>query len=140
MKKLYILFLIVICSTVSFAQDKKVRTTFEAGEIMAMKETMLFDDDYTQSDKPYQVNIVGIATGNTDPKKKQDLCQKQGLAVVKVSIENGTIKKGDLITSSSKKGTGMKATQSGMVIGIAQEDANADGQIKVQILLQYVKQ
>jgi len=35
----------------------------------------------------------------------------------------------------------MKATQSGMIIGIALEDANpSNGLVKIRILIQYVKQ
>ena len=41
---------------------------------------------------------------------------------VKVSLENGSIKKGDRITSSSISGIGMKATDGGRVVAIALED------------------
>src|SRR5690606_13105237 len=47
-----------------------------------------------------------------------------GNAVVIVSGENGPIKEGDQITSSSVAGVGMKATRTGYVIGTALEDFN----------------
>jgi len=101
---------------------------------------MKFEDDYTQSTSKYQESIVGVATGNQHPLKVSDFCQKEGITMVKVCMENGTIKKGDLITTSSTKGTGMKATGSGMMLGVAMQDATADGLLQIRILLQYVKQ
>ncbi len=41
---------------------------------------------------------------------------------VKVSLENGAIKRGDALAASSKEGYAMKATQSGRIIGFALED------------------
>jgi hypothetical protein len=54
-----------------------------------------------------------------------------GYFPAKVTMENGAIKRGDAITSSSKAGYGMKATDACKVIGYALEDANADGTIQV---------
>ncbi len=48
-----------------------------------------------------------------------------GNAFVSVSGENGAIKNGDPITTSSITGVGMKATKSGYIIGTALEDFNA---------------
>lgn len=48
-----------------------------------------------------------------------------------VTMENGPIKRGDPITSSSKAGYGMKATEACKVIGYALEDADTDGTIQV---------
>ena len=45
-----------------------------------------------------------------------------GRVPVKVSLENGVIKKGDYLTSSSRPGFAMKALDTGRVIGIALED------------------
>jgi len=44
-----------------------------------------------------------------------------GRVPTKVSLENGPIRPGDLITSSSQAGVGMKATKPGRVIGVALE-------------------
>ncbi|MFZ2252681.1 MAG: beta-propeller fold lactonase family protein [Minisyncoccia bacterium] len=46
----------------------------------------------------------------------------KGRVPVKISTENGPIKKGDRITISSISGIGMKATESSRVVGIALED------------------
>lgn len=45
-----------------------------------------------------------------------------GNVMVNVSTANGDIKKGDYITTSDKKGVGMKAIKSGNVLGTALED------------------
>ena len=49
----------------------------------------------------------------------------------KVTLENGRIKRGDPITSSSKAGFGMKATNACKIIGYALEDADEEGKIQV---------
>lgn len=54
-----------------------------------------------------------------------------GYFPAKVTVQNGLIKRGDPITSSSKWGYGMKATGACKIIGYALEDANKDGTIQV---------
>jgi hypothetical protein len=65
-----------------------------------------------------------------------------GNAVVTISTANGNISKGDLITTSSTKGVGMKATKSGYVLGSALEDYSSDdtskvGKVNVSINIHY---
>ena len=45
-----------------------------------------------------------------------------GRVPVKVSLENGEIKAGDALTSSTRKGYAAKAVKSGRIIGYAMED------------------
>jgi hypothetical protein len=54
-----------------------------------------------------------------------------GYFPAKVTIENGAVKRGDPITSSSKPGVGMKSTGACRIIGYALEDADQDGTIQV---------
>ncbi|HEY2987633.1 MAG TPA: hypothetical protein VGL11_07895 [Candidatus Binatia bacterium] len=54
-----------------------------------------------------------------------------GYFPAKVTTENGPIKRGDPITSSSKPGYGMKATQACKIVGYALEDADKEGKIQV---------
>ena len=54
-----------------------------------------------------------------------------GYFPAKVSMENGPIQRGDALTSSSKPGYAMKATQACKTIGYALEDADRDGTIQV---------
>lgn len=51
---------------------------------------------------------------------------RNGMTNVRVNGENGPIKAGELITSSSTAGVAMKATKSGFILGVAQADFNAD--------------
>lgn len=54
-----------------------------------------------------------------------------GYFPAKVTLENGPIKRGDPLTSSSKAGYAMKATDACKIIGYALEDATTEGQIQV---------
>ncbi|OQY68561.1 hypothetical protein B6D29_00710 [Microgenomates bacterium UTCPR1] len=58
-----------------------------------------------------------------------------GKVGVRVSAVNGDIKVGDLITTSSKAGLGMKATRTGYVVGTALEGLNGKSEGVVQTVL-----
>jgi hypothetical protein len=107
------------------------------------------------STKEYDTGIVGVATlnpavsiniedesTNTDNTSPRYPVVSSGNAVVQVTTANGSIKKGDLITSSSTKGVGMKATKTGYVLGSAledylAEDKNAVKKINVALNIHY---
>jgi len=81
---------------------------------------------------PYDPSIVGVVTDNPailihlgDSQGKYPVVST-GNAYVNVSLENGAIKKGDPITTSSVKGVGMKAVKSGYILGNATEDFNSN--------------
>ncbi|TSC86756.1 MAG: Uncharacterized protein G01um101416_610 [Microgenomates group bacterium Gr01-1014_16] len=63
------------------------------------------------------------------------LMLNSGRVGVKVSAENGAVKKGDFVTSSKQAGIAEKATKSGNVLGVALEDYNGEniGKIAVQV-------
>ncbi|MBI1741895.1 collagen-like protein [Candidatus Acetothermia bacterium] len=65
--------------------------------------------------------------------KDKTLVALAGRVLVKVSMENGSIKIGDPLTSSSKPGVAMKATKTGKIIGYALESASNAGQVLVFI-------
>jgi hypothetical protein len=52
-----------------------------------------------------------------------------GRVPVKISMENGPIRVGDPLTSSSKSGIAMKATVAGKIIGYALASANKEGKV-----------
>jgi len=54
-----------------------------------------------------------------------------GYFPTKVTVENGPIQRGDPITSSSRPGHGMRATDACRIVGYALEDAERDGVIQV---------
>ncbi|KKT71433.1 MAG: hypothetical protein UW68_C0067G0003, partial [Candidatus Collierbacteria bacterium GW2011_GWB1_44_6] len=59
-----------------------------------------------------------------------------GRVPVKVSAENGAIKAGDLLTTSSTPGVAMKATKAGAIIGNAMSDFSGEG---IGLVLAFVK-
>lgn len=89
---------------------------------------------YMLSRQPYDTRAIGIITTrpavelrNTEQTKGFPVVSR-GSAFVKVTNENGSIKEGDFITTSSVTGVGMKSTRSGYIIGEALEGTNfSDG-------------
>src|SRR3989344_8583688 len=61
-----------------------------------------------------------------------------GESMVKVSGVNGSIKKGEYVTSSKIPGIGQKANKSGFVLGLALEDFNGSSQSDIGDLLVFV--
>jgi F0F1-type ATP synthase membrane subunit c/vacuolar-type H+-ATPase subunit K len=78
--------------------------------------------------EPYDVELFGVIVESstlslfdtTEPQAR--LVMQTGTAQILVSSANGTIAKGDYITSSSNPGVGQKADKTGFVIGKALED------------------
>lgn len=90
-----------------------------------------------KSTKQYQSQIIGVistAPGvvlNSDAQTDSAHPYKYPIALtgrvpVKVSIENGLVRTGDLLTSSSVPGVAMKATEAGQIIGKALEDFSSE--------------
>jgi len=98
-------------------------------------------DDFTdagvkQSDIAYDKNILGVITTQPGmilgsamiPEGTRPIyVALSGRVPVKVTTENGKIRAGDYITSSSIPGVAMKAIKSGPVIGQALSDFDGDG-------------
>lgn len=89
---------------------------------------------YVLSEIPYDPSVFGVVTdypsvvfedtSNTNKKSVVSF----GKTKVRVSTVNGSIKAGDLLTTSAIKGVAQKATENGYVIGIAMEDYGASDQ------------
>lgn len=103
---------------------------------------------YVLSKTPYDQMVVGVVTQTPaislamDESGQEHPVVSRGTAAVKVSAENGQITKGDLITTSSSPGVGMKATKAGYVLGSAAEDFQANdpkqtGKINVSLDIHY---
>jgi len=91
----------------------------------------------TKTTKPCDDNLLGFIT---DPEKGGDGSKMNehylplgvfGFFPAKVTVENGPVRRGDPITSSSKPGYGMKAIEPCKIIGYALEDADKEGKIQV---------
>jgi hypothetical protein len=146
-----IVFIFIFCSffwfnSLGIAQRPSIATYYkivdpktEPGDIISRTEKGL-----EKAKKPYDPNLFGvivekpsIAWGKSTTSTRPVIFY--GKAYVKVSNINGTIKKGDFITSSEIPGVGQKATRSGFVLGRALEDLNQkEKKIKVFVEIQYL--
>ena len=155
MKKItYLIILVVsLSSHTFFAQENSVRPIkpfhdFVNGEIVCSDNIKPLVNGLRKNTEAYDHYVIGVfqqiayvnENGETIYSKKSPVMQ-EGLCQVKFNSENGPIKKGDALTSSSEPGVAMRATKSGMIIGLALEDApSVSGLIKVRVLVQYLKQ
>ncbi len=108
----------------------------ETGHIVSSRGT----GGFILSSIPYDPSIVGVVTDNPailvhigDPTGKYPVVST-GNAYVNVSLENGQIKKGDPITTSSRRGIGMKSTKSGFIVGNATEDFTGSNSNEVRLI------
>ena len=139
-----IILIIGFCAIGSAQQKPTEGNIFSNGTIVSSENGTLKAQPKA-TNKPYDELMFGVYYANNSvpngPIIRTNPFVSSGVTYVKCNSENGQIKKGDLITSSSTPGEGMKAIRSGMVIGIALEDANgSSGLVKIRILIQYVKQ
>jgi hypothetical protein len=92
-----------------------------------------------KSSKAYDKNIIGIVStkpalviGGGDREGQSAVpIALSGRVFARVTAENGSIKPGDLLTSSSIPGVAMKATKAGQVIGQAMTGFEGEGVGKV---------
>ncbi|MBI4457594.1 procyclic acidic repetitive family protein, partial [Candidatus Uhrbacteria bacterium] len=136
-----------------YAEQYPVDQDVVYGDIVTASEIMITTKDgdkvprLLKSGSAYQNTLVGVVSNNygdftsagynlNDSDHPMPVALN-GRVLVRVTKENGAIKIGDPITSSSKPGVGMKATQNGMIIGFALNafDQNEDGRIMVFINL-----
>ena len=128
------------------AQENNVSSTFNDGEIISSQLAQYGNYDWKTSNGPYDAMIIGVyeTPQYKSVQERQAIAKNpiksSGIVMVKVNSENGQIKKGDAITTSSEAGVGMKATGPGMIVGVALEDATgSSGLVKIRVLIQYVR-
>lgn len=103
-------------------------SSIEAGDIVS--GDALLSTGVKKSTRAYEDNLFGIistypalAIGNVTKEGVGGVpVALSGRVPVKVTTENGPIKAGDYLTSSSIPGVAMKATKAGPVVGIAMHD------------------
>lgn len=105
-------------------------TSLKAGDLVSIDPAL--ENGVKKSNGSYDSQLVGVVS--TSPalviggKGSQGVngvpVALSGRVPVKVSLENGPIKTGDVLTASSVPGVAMKATKAGTVIGIAMADYN----------------
>jgi len=100
----------------------------------------------TISSQEYDPNMFGVITekpaislGQKDTDSQTYPVATSGKVPVLVSNINGLIKEGDYITSSTERGTGMKVTEPGRVLGIALEDMSntSNGHDLIMVAINY---
>ena len=106
----------------------------EAGQIVSIDENN--KEKISKSNTDYDSKVAGIistqpgwligekTTGN------EYMLALSGRVPTKVNLKNGAIKSGDLITTSTLPGIGMKATKAGHIVGKAMEDLNSDSSLE----------
>ncbi len=110
----------------------------EAGDLISYKS-----GKYQLSSEEYDTGIYGVISKDPDVSLNTITASTKPVVVsgqvsVKVSDKNGTIKAGDLITSSKDIGIGQRATRSGHVLGKALEDfpdSGKGGVASISVLL-----
>jgi len=110
------------------SQCEKENNCPEIGDVVSVGENSFLE----KSSIPYDEKLIGVISENPafsigawNMATSSRLVALAGRVPVKVSLENGPIEVGDLLTSaSSTPGAAMKATEPGRVIGIALEPFN----------------
>ena len=153
MRKIFFILVIAagLTSVDSNAQKTLVQdlaTIFEHGDIVSSNDGTL-RGTLSLSSQTYDTKIVGVYVqmpkrpeiqgGEPVLLPKGNIVVDNGIVQVKYNSENGPIRSGDPIAASSTPGVAMKATSSGIIIGIATEDASvSSGLINARILIQYI--
>jgi hypothetical protein len=122
-------------------------TSFEPGDVLVISDDK--DRAAALSSQPYSTSVMGIYStkpgfiGSSHPMSEKFDSEIPvaitGIVPCKVSTENGAIKRGDLLTTSSTPGYAMKATDPkiGTVLGKALEPLETGkGKIEALIILQ----
>ncbi len=89
------------------------------------------------NDGPYSKRVLGAYAGKYEKENNLHQVYVLGDGHILVNGEGGDIAIGDPITTSLQEGIGMKATKTGMIIGIAQDDARFTGSESRLLAVQY---
>jgi hypothetical protein len=145
-KNALFVFSFLVTSTVVYSQSSGLGYSIEVPRDFGVDGNIVSftTDGYKLAQKQYDENIAGILVDKPVASVEDlnmttmKLIVSTGEGAVIVNTSNGDIKKGDYITSSNAPGVGMKATNSGQVIGISLEDySNSDKNTteKIMVLL-----
>jgi len=131
-----------ISGNADLAEKVNVSHPVEPGDVLSFNVDN--PNQYNKSQKPYSPLAAGVVstkpgiTLGSSNKQNQATIALMGTVPVKATIENGPIKPGDLLTTSSKPGYAMvckdRSKCSGAIIGKALKGLDA-GKGKIKILL-----
>lgn len=143
-KALIIASLLLFLSTpaIALAQNFNVATTYQINDAEAISGDILTTRPargLIRSDSTYDTRIFGVLQDvplivyrSVNETSSQKPIIRAGDGVVNVTDINGPIQAGDYITSSQVAGKGMKANQSGYVIGVATSTVTPGAEIEVE--------
>ena len=110
---------------------KNNKASLEPGDLVSVDGSTTTDLVKKSEGKPYDPKVVGVIStkpglvsggGSVEDTNEHDvLVALVGRVPVKISDENGRVMPGDRLTSSSIPGVAMRATSTGMTIGVAME-------------------
>ncbi|MBI3659124.1 hypothetical protein HY230_01465 [Candidatus Acetothermia bacterium] len=120
----------------------------EPGDLVVLVPDAVNTPTVRKSAQPYKGLLVGVVSTNPGLvfdngqtylagdnsqliTKDKTVVAAVGRVLAKVSLENGPIRVGDPLTSSSKPGVAMRATKAGKIVGYALENAKSDGKILI---------
>ena len=120
-----------IALTIEITGDK-----INDGDIVCKK-----DEGFKLCDSEYNTEMFGVVVENPaaafeeEKKETNYLVISNGKAAVRISSQNGNIKKGDPITSSSRPGVGVLAQKNGYVLGTSLEDYNTNNPDNINTIM-----
>lgn len=122
-----------------------MRVSRDQGDKLEPGEVVTLDDNLTvkRSEESKDTGVAGVVSTNPYMVMAQDRdgveLALSGTAPVKVTMENGEIEPGDLLTTSSTPGKAMKCEKplecQGAIIGKAGESMDEEGEIEMLITL-----
>ncbi|MFZ2202478.1 MAG: hypothetical protein WAV56_03715, partial [Microgenomates group bacterium] len=114
--------------------------TYEEGTVVSVEPAIR--NGVRESTSAYDRSVVGIVStkpglvlGDNDGTGATNLVALSGRVPVKVTTENGPIRAGDYLTSSSIPGVAMKATKAGAIIGTAMMGFDGPGEGTVLVFV-----
>ena len=149
-KNLTIIFLIVFCSFFLSSQSVSAQGTVISGVALTVpiEDQNVKSGDiicalkngYIPCNNSYDSGLYGVVNdnpiGSVEFVGGGRLVNTTGTVKVNVTTVNGTINKGDFVTTSATPGIGQLAIHNGYVLGLAQEEYNEADKTKVgQILV-----
>ena len=139
------------------SQDVNGTATIGVAHMVVVKDKLVKDGTILSntakgvdpSNSPYDSQVLGVVSRDAGIILSTVLDEEnsvpvisEGTVYVLVSSKNGNIKKGDLLTTSTMPGVGVKAESTGYVLGAAMEDYTSNnatqvGKIAVNLSLHY---
>jgi hypothetical protein len=136
--------ILTLSQSIVFGQIEN-KKLFENGSVLISQTGTFRGRNVELSNEQYSPFLLGVYYDENpevleDPRKYKVPVKTAGMTYVRFTDKNGKIKKGDPVTSSNIPGVAMKATDSGMILGVALEDANdSSGLLRIRVMVQYVR-